>query len=797
MTLIVCPGIAAQQKVYPNGLAMDSVDPEGDAAFIRETRERLNAVRKEQHRPTVALVLSGGGAKGAATAGALKYLEEKEIPIDMICGTSIGGLIGGLYAIGYTADDIAELFRTQDWGVTLTDRIDPKYIPYNKKIEKETYVISIPFSYEKRTIKAILEDQMKYGEEQKGLSPGGEDVHLDSRIEINRFTSSLPSGYAYGLNVNNLLSSMTVGYQDSISFASLPIPYMCVAADMVSCKEKNWGSGSITSAMRSTMSIPGLFDPVRDHGMILVDGGTRNNFPTDVAKACGADFIIGIELGDLDPEYYQVNHLGNLVSQFIKMLGKDAFDKNIDRPDALIKPSISEYSMLSFNREAVDTMLSRGYAAAKEQDEALEEIMKWMPSARRQDRPSRAIDISETPVLLSSVEFDGLTKFESRTLLSKIHLKAGKYVTKASLDKAMSKIQATGAFNAVYYSLYGEQEPYRLVFHCERGPVNQVSFGFRMDSQEWASLLFNVGLNTHRLMGSKLEIDAKLGQNRSVGANWALDIPYLPTLNFEFDGSYHKGDIMNNSGLYNCAYRSYDAKVYFSNIRWTSVDFQIGAMDRYASMPQGWVMSKGTTLPDPEKDNYLSLFANAVVYTMDSKYYPSHGMELSGGYEYIFKTLEGLQGLQPASIISFKYRQVIPFGEKFAIIPSIYARSIGTDKTYSSLANFIGGDVPGRMISQQIPFVGFNEAYIAFNHAAVLNIDLRFNPFRNFYLSAQGGYLKDAKTLKEEILDFRPSFWGAGLELGYNTIIGPVKANVKWSSLTREFQFYTSLGFDF
>lgn len=766
---------------------MDSVDPASDSAFIRETRERLNAVRRDQHRPTVALVLSGGGAKGAATTGALKYLEEKEIPVDLICGTSIGGLIGGLYAIGYTADDIAELFRTQDWGITLTDRIDPKYIPYNKKMEKETYVFSVPFSYEKRTIKAIMEEQMKYGD----------DTHLDSRSEINRLTSSLPSGYAYGFNVNNLIASMTVGYQDSISFSTLPIPYMCVASDMVSCKEKNWGSGSITAAMRSTMSIPGLFDPVRDHGMILVDGGTRNNFPTDVAKACGADFIIGIELGDLDPEYYQVNHLGNLVSQFIKMLGKDAFDKNIDRPDALIKPSIKEYNMLSFNREAVDTMFARGYLAAKEQDQALEDILAWMPSARRQDPPSRAINISETPVLLGSVRFEGLSDLESRTLMSKIHLKVGRYVSKAELDKAMSKVQATGAFNAVYYSLYGEQEPYDLVFHCERGPVNQFGFGYRMDSQEWASLLFNIGFHTHKIMGSKLQLSAKLGQNRFANATWSLDLPYLPTLNLEFDWAYHKGDILNNSGVVNCAYRSYNAKAYLSNIRWTAVDFQLGIMDRFANMPEGWVMSKGTTLPNPERDNYLSLFANGVIYTMDNKYYPSRGMELSGGYEYVLKTIDGMNGFDGAWIATLKYRQVIPFGSYVALIPSVYARNVSVDGILPFASNFIGGDLPGRMLEQQIPFIGLNGAYIAYNHAAVVNLDLRVNPLKNLYISVQGGCFKEIQSLKDLGSDIMPSYWGAGLELGYNTFAGPVKANVKWSDLTGRFEFYTSIGFDF
>ena len=134
----------ARAQTYPNGLSADSVNPDADAVMLKSLRKRLNSVRRDEKRPTVAVVLSGGGAKGAAQVGALKYLEEQDIPIALICGTSIGSLVGGLYAVGYRSEDLKELFTSQNWGVTLTDRIDPQYIPYNEKVYSDKFLVNIP-----------------------------------------------------------------------------------------------------------------------------------------------------------------------------------------------------------------------------------------------------------------------------------------------------------------------------------------------------------------------------------------------------------------------------------------------------------------------------------------------------------------------------------------------------------------------------------------------------------------------------------------------------------------------------
>ena len=376
----------ASGQGYPNGLSADSVDPENDAAFISEMKVRMDKVRSTQHRPTVALVLSGGGARGSAHVGVLKFLEEMEIPVDMICGTSMGGLMGGLYSMGYSADQLDSLLKKQDWSLILSDNISEKYKPYKEKLYRSRYVLTIPFHYES------ADDNPRHI---RDLNIGVDAGDISTQSGMNTFASSLPSGYVVGFNINNLLSSLTVGYQDSLAFSSLPIPYFAVATDMVSCKAKNWGSGSIRSAMRSTMSIPGLFSPVwTDDRLVLVDGGTRNNFPADLARAMGADYVIGVELSAAAAEKSEVDNIGNIVMRIVRMLGQDAYNKNIGEADILIRPELDGYGMLSFETAAIDTMITRGYRAAVSSMDELAELKSHTASGKTILQARPAVDIA-------------------------------------------------------------------------------------------------------------------------------------------------------------------------------------------------------------------------------------------------------------------------------------------------------------------------------------------------------------------------------------------------------------------
>ncbi len=207
-------------------------------------------------RKKVAVVLSGGGAKGVAHIGALKGIEQAGIPIDIVVGTSMGAVVGGMYSIGYTPDQLDSMVMSQDWGLLLSDRTPRPNQPYSEKENDDRYLISYSF----------------------GRGAGG------------------VSGLVKGTNLEMLFNDMMVGHHDSLDFKQLPIPFACVAANIVDGSEVVFDRGVLPTAMRASMAIPGFFTPVDIGEMMLIDGGLINNYPVDVARDMGADLIIGVDV---------------------------------------------------------------------------------------------------------------------------------------------------------------------------------------------------------------------------------------------------------------------------------------------------------------------------------------------------------------------------------------------------------------------------------------------------------------------------------------------------------------------
>ena len=239
----------------------------------------------DKQRKKVGLVLSGGGAKGMAHIGALKIIEEAGIPIDYVVGTSMGSIIGGLYAIGYTPEQMDTMVREQDWSYLLSDRISRREKNMAEREVDEKYVISVPFS------KKAIQD--------------------------------VTGGLIKGQNIGNLFSELTLGYHDSINFNKLPIPYACVSENIVNGKEYVFHSGVLSTAMRASMAIPGVFTPVRLDSMVLIDGGVVNNYPVNVAKQMGADVIIGVDVQSTLRPASELENAGAILGQLIDLMGQD------------------------------------------------------------------------------------------------------------------------------------------------------------------------------------------------------------------------------------------------------------------------------------------------------------------------------------------------------------------------------------------------------------------------------------------------------------------------------------------
>ena len=204
--LILFPAALFGQDSSSSGFGLDA----SDAQAVREMRRRMDEIRKR--RPTVALVLSGGGAKGAATVGALNYLEQYKFPIDMVVGTSIGGLIGGTYAMGYSPAFLDSLMRNMDWNRTMSDKVDWEYIPYNRRKYKERFVLSFPFFYSVEDFQAQRKEDVQYADASDGRLHLSADEDDPRDLVSKSLLSSLPSGYIFGQNVQYLISSITPGH---------------------------------------------------------------------------------------------------------------------------------------------------------------------------------------------------------------------------------------------------------------------------------------------------------------------------------------------------------------------------------------------------------------------------------------------------------------------------------------------------------------------------------------------------------------------------------------------------------
>ncbi len=791
LLVLLLPALLSAQDKSSSGFGLDP----SDGAAVREIRARMEKIRKE--RPTVALVLSGGGAKGAATVGALKYLEQYKFPVDMVVGTSIGGLIGGVYAMGYSPEFLDSLMRNMDWDHTLSDKIDWHYLPYSRRKYREKFALSFPFYYSVKDFRNQLADDVRY--------VGGGDGHLHLSADNDNpdglvrrsLMSSLPSGFAFGQNVEYLISSLTAGYADSLDFFKLPVPFACVATDVVSGQAKVWHSGSLNTALRSTMSIPGLFAPVRTKGMVLVDGGMRNNFPVDIAREMGADIVIGVDLSDAKSDYTEIHNIADILWRGIDMFSQDAFSRNVQSVDIRIKPNLEGFGMMSFDAEAVDTMLVRGYAAAEEKADELVAVRRWLgkDTLRLAGRP--AVDLGRTSVLIDSVEVTGVSGKDAVYLRTKLKVHAGDRVSREEIEDAVNTVFGKGAYEYVNYEMLGTEEPYHLKINCKRGPKHLLGVGFRMDTEELVALLLNVGLNTTAMRGSSLDMIAKIGSNPYLDLHYAHETPRWPTVNVRADLRWtDRNNFLVGDNRFNISYLSSTQEVYLSNMEWSMFDVQGGFKNAFYDMRR---LLGSDVIGDYDRSmrvmDYPGFFVDATANTLDDGYFPREGLSAHLRYDLISRINDGPDYPGFFGIVTASGLMPVPIGSRLTLIPQGSIRLVFGDDIPIPFANVLGGEMAGRYVDHQMPFIGLGNAVFRRNNLVVARADLRYTLARNNYLTLMSNFSRDFYSFNK--FETGENLWGFGLGYAYDSIVGPFKAHVYWSSLTRSVGLYLSLGFDF
>lgn len=317
-------------------------------------------------RPKVGLVLSGGGARGSAHVGVIRLLEEMDIPVDYVVGTSMGAIVGGLYAIGYTASDMDSLMMAQDWKTLLGNDMPRRQQPYAQRVARKQYQVNLPF--EKR---AFNENSVDY---------------RDAGIKVRR--SSLQTfpkvlarpGLIDGRNLMAEFTELTCPYTDSVSYDIFPHPFACVATDLVTGKEVVLKQGRLAESMRASMSIPGVFYPIYKGNQVLVDGGVVNNYPVNVARDMGADIIIGVEVNTATISARELQSFASIFERLIGTLGSDLHEQNVVDTDILIRPRVKQFPVMGFDTVNLRQLIDIGYRTALESKGQLDSLKRYLSS---------------------------------------------------------------------------------------------------------------------------------------------------------------------------------------------------------------------------------------------------------------------------------------------------------------------------------------------------------------------------------------------------------------------------------
>ena len=784
-----------------------SVDPEQDSLAIVRVRAKMDSIR--QYRPTVAVVLGGGGALGMAHLGVLRYIEEMGIPVDMVGGTSMGGLISGLYSLGYGASYLDSLVRSIDWTVMMSDKVPDSYQTYKIRRNKERFAITIPFHYDDQDMQDRIKRQIGYDKnyEQSDTRTGDMGQEMMAKIGLG-----LPDGFLFGFNVRNTLSSVTVGYQDSLEFDNLPIPFFCVATDMLSLNEKNWTSGNIVDAMRSSMAIPGYFRPVRLEGMVLVDGGTRNNFPVDLAHIMGADIIIGSEM-PTHRDLADLGSLANIAMQNITLMSADISDENRKFLDIHLQHRLQGYNMLSFDAESINDIIGRGYSLAQEKRPEFERIARRVGArpGSSTGAADHATDIHKQKVKVDKVIYEGMEPKESEFIVNPAHLPADGMYGREEIEQVLSELYGTKAFESVTYHLSGEQEPYTLIFDCQKGQTNEAGIGVHADVDEGVYLAAHLGIGTRRLSGFRFITELKLGQVSEIN----MDLSYkplsqLPVFGIALKNSYRNFSYWEDGGKARYNGVNSRAEAYFEDSRLVYGSVRMGFaadMEPYEyyldqnMQWQGWDF----------RSRWFSTFANMRYDTFNESYFPTKGLRVSLDTRYVFdgysiymedEDTEAGESYEsdvlPYSVGVANASFALPLGSRLVLQPTMY---FGWQTEYPGHMDFIhtlgvGGMMAGRYIDNQIPYFGFNTGFQACGSFVLsTQVDLRYQINHKNFFTLRAGMFQDKDRLVE-LVNTKPTGYAFGAEIGQKTIVGPFRLGVQWCSI-RGFSVSGSIGFYF
>lgn len=724
--------------------------------FINLPFSMTGSIINDTIKPKVALVLSGGSAKGLAHIGVIQYLEEIGIKPDLIVGTSMGAIVGAMYSIGYSVDEMKEVAVRTDWLKYLSNDTDLRNLNIEEKDNYENYMYSFP---------------------------------------ILRGKPELKKGFIYGQEMELNLNKITFPAVEYENFDSFPIQFRAISTNVLDGTEYIFTGGPLGTALRASMSLPTLFYPVKYEDKLLIDGGVSDNFGIEIAIKEGADIIIGSNVGNDIYGEKELSSFQRISSQLIMFNSKKKVQKYKDFIDILIEPPVTHMGT-RFDK-ALDIIQS-GYDEAAKWEDELEDLKKCIGKQEKFTPVYKAHQLLHT-VNISDIQIDGIKNNLIRNeLLHYFKNAIGNNAGPTKIEKAISPLYGTGYYNKISYLIRKSGEnKYKLSFEFLEAESNVLKLGINYNTQANIGVLVGYTSVNKYLPPSKLGLLVRLSAYPGVEEYFTKYIPGKIKNGFKQSISYvyDKIPIYNNSDD--------KSNVFVRNMLLSSVSYQIvpsksslfdlGYHFEFKNMSRIYNsftlnIQKANTI---KNSVYVSFYKN----TLDKKFFPNTGSILKVKLSYTFDNYMSIKmddnkslypKIKPYPSLEANWQNYVKLNKRFIWSAETYAEyaNPGYENEFILFENSMGGAVTDNY--KQIRFYGLPNNYLISSKKLIFTSTLHYKLYNKLGImgAINYGFTNDWKE-----------YFGSCLGLELDSPLGPIQVGLSSSVNYSKVLFHFNIGF--
>ena len=711
-------------------------------------------------RPKIGLVLSGGGAKGFAHIGVLKVLEKAGVKIDFIGGTSMGAVVGGLYASGYNATQIDSIFYNTDFDQLLQDYIPRSSKSFYEKRNDEMYAITLPFK------------KLKIG---------------------------IPIALSKGMYNYNLLSKLTHNVRNITDFSKLPIPFLCVATDIEKGEQVVLRNGYLAQAMLASSAFPSLFSPVEIDGKLLVDGGVVNNYPIDEIRKMGADIIIGVDVQDDLKDRNSLKDATRILVQITNLDMIKVMKDKIKLTDIYIKPDVSNFGVISFNEGK--EIIQKGEEAAF----GVYEQLKKLADTTEIYQVNNA-KVKKDFLQIKNISINKLDNYTRAYVLGKLHFKNGSKISYENLKTGINNINATQNFSRISYTIEANQDEDEIKLSLTENPTKTfLKFGLHYDGLYKSAVLANITQKKLLFKNDVASLDIGLGDNIRYNLDYYIDNGFYfsfglksryNTFNKNVTTDFRNGELLSQLGLnsINIDFSDLTNQAYLQTVFIQKFLIGAGIEHKYLKIESE---NLGQINPIFEKSSYASVFGYMKYDSFDNKLFPKKGWLFSGDIQSYLFSSDYTKEFHRYSIAKGEIGIVKSFYNKVTLkIQSDVGFSIGKDSVH--FFDFVLGGYGFNTINNFKHFYGYDFLSIAADSyiKSCFTVDYEIYKKNHINFAANYANAEDDLFTNGNWLS-KPKYTGYAIGYALESVVGPIEIKYSWSpELHRGFTYF-SVGFWF